>query len=297
MVQPADRKGERWVINRLLEGTGRYSSRYTHLMPDEVRRRYTEHLAARSSTQHGGQFLDLMFSFGDTLNIHPVQTARVLELPDECLGLSAERTIALADLSVCFDTPDALPRVMDAAGHVYAPVHLGITDESFMPTVLRVLGAFGPGELAPLGLPRRVRRSEDVHIWPRLVVGNLIAPRRRWAVPAQAVPRNEFAGASREQAFMRVNDWRLARAIPDRVFLIERLHENTRGDLYKPQYIDFTSPGFVALFTRILARGDTDVHLEEALPDPESAPQDRYGSRWVVELQIDSLALSEPAGS
>jgi hypothetical protein len=291
MVQPAEGNGQRWVINRMLEGTGRYSSRYIHLLPDEVRRRYTDHLAERSSTEHGGQFLDLMFSSGDTLNIHPVQTAKVLELPDEWLDLPPERTMSLADLSVCFDSPDALPEVVDPAGNAFAPVHLGVADESFMPTVLRVLGAFGPGELAPLGLPRRARRCRDMHIVPPQAVGKLISNSQRRVIPAHAVPRQEIAGVSRDQAFMRVNDWRLALALPERVFLIERLHQDTRGDLYKPQYIDFTSPGFVALFARILARGENVLHLEEVLPGPEIAPPDRHGRRWVVELQIDTLAL------
>src|SRR5690606_12768431 len=125
-------------------------------------------------------------------------------------------------------------------------------------------------------------------------IGELIVHRRRWVVSPERVPRAALARASREDAFEQVDDWRCAIGLPERVFLIERLQDGPRGTAYKPQYIDFTSPGFVSLLVRGLGRDDAELHFEEVLPVPEHAAVGEDGRRWVVEVQVDALALRAP---
>ena len=46
-LQPLDGRGERWFLNRMHEGVGRYGSRFTAAMDENARGRYTDHLASR----------------------------------------------------------------------------------------------------------------------------------------------------------------------------------------------------------------------------------------------------------
>jgi hypothetical protein len=75
-VQPADSNMERWVFNQCADGSGRMTSRFVWLMPEELRRYYTEHVQACSRRKHGGQrieFLDVSTINGEMLNVHPLQ--------------------------------------------------------------------------------------------------------------------------------------------------------------------------------------------------------------------------------
>lgn len=294
MVQPADAIGDQWIVNQIYQGTGRMTSRYTPVIPDRLREQYTAYLAERGALG-GVELLDLVFSFGDTLNLHPLQTPKALELPDEWLDVPRNRVRCLEDLAVRFDRDRGPPRVVDRAGQEYSPVHLGGADESFMPAVIRMLAVLGPGELAPVNLPRAAQRHGAARVWPRLRVGNLVLHRRRWAIPIRPflLTLNRAGDA---EAFAAIHDWRSSLAIPDRVFLLEHLGDGTHGTPHKPQYINFTSPCFVRLFLRSLRRAKTDfLRLEEALPDPACALRDGQEKQWVAELQIDTLALNRAA--
>jgi hypothetical protein len=291
LVQPADTTSSRWVLNQLFEGTGRYGSRYTAVMPPDLRERYAAHFAERGTTESEGErgsaeFLDLVYSFGETLNLHAVQTPSVLEMLDESLDASTSRKLTLRELFVRF-APDAPPRVVDASGRAYAPVHLGVADQTFLPIIVRLLSLFGPGELRFPPLPRAPVERGEMKIWPRLTLGQVVALRRRWTFPVSVLPEEIFRASTKQEAFAVLNRWRIAQEIPERVFVTERV----RGELTKPQYIDFTSPLFVQIFLTIVGKDlSVGVDLEEMLPTPDAAPVDGEGRRWVVELQLDTLA-------
>jgi hypothetical protein len=295
MLQPADAEGRRWVLNQLFEGTGRYGSRYTPVMPEPLRARYVAHLAARSRIDGPdltADFLDLVGSFGETLNVHAIQTPFALEMLDERLDIPSARKLTLGDLSVRFDDPSRSARVVDRDGRAYAPVHLGVADSSFMPFIVRLLSLFGPGELRLPALPRRSITRGELTLWPRVVLGQVVLRRRRWTFPVTALPA-ESQRASKLPAFAALNRWRVEQTIPERVFMIERV----RGELSKPQYIDFTSPHFVQIFLSIaLGEPGAAVILEEMLPAPDAALADADGRRWVVELQLETLA-ARPASA
>lgn len=298
MVQPADARGERWVLNRLYEGTGRYGSRYTPVMPEHVRERYTAWLAERAVHDRNGQraeFLDLMFNFGETLNVHAVQTPKVLELPDERIDVAPERKLRLRDLLVRPGDEDELPRLTDRLGNELVPVHLGGADLSFVPVVVRLLSMLGPGELAPLDLPRRPRRCGDVEVWPRLRIGSVLVGRRGWFVPLRLLPPEIFKDSPAE-AFIKLNEWRRELGIPEQVFMLEPLRDDHHGTFYKPQYLDFSSPAFVELaLTAFEKMMDLTVRFDEMLPLPTTLPVAADGKRRVIELQLDTLSLRRAA--
>jgi hypothetical protein len=296
MIQPADAEGRRWALNHLFEGTGRYGSRYTPVMSPPSRERYAAHFAERSRIEEPGvtsELLDLALSSGETLNIHAVQTPSVLELLDESLDVPAPRKLTVSELFVRLDGPDQPPRLVDSAGRFYAPVHLGVADETFMPFIVRLLSLFGPGDLRLRPLPRRAALRGEVRSWPRVVIGQVVAERRRWTFPVSGLPE-EILRAPRGSAFAALNEWRIAQEIPERVFVKERVH----GEMEKPQYIDFTSPLFVQIFLSIIGKDPgRRVSMEEMLPTPDAAPVDGDGLRWVVELQLDTLALRSGRGA
>lgn len=283
-LQPADAAGELWVLNRIFEGTGRYASRFTPALPDGLRRRFIDPLLSSEV-----ELLDLVSGQGDTLNVHAVQTRRVLTLPGEPMALEPGREIDASTLRVRLDGP--LPVLVDGEGRPLLPVHLGAAALAYMPPLIVFLALFGPGELRPIPVPQRVRPVGDIRIHERVVLGRVVLARRRWIVPvASAAACFELPPP---QAFAALDRWRCARGLPERVFAIERVvFQGVAGEVFKPQYLDFTSPSFCSLFEAILRTSGETLVLEEVLPAADAFPRGADGERWAVELQADTLGLS-----
>lgn len=286
-LQPADPAGRLWVLNRIFEGTGRYASRFTAVMPDPIRRRFNAEMATRAP-----RFLDLAWPHGDTLNVHGVQAGKVLILPGEAPELPAGARTEIQDLRVRLDPATGLPGLTDATGEPLVPVWLGGAALSFAPSLLRFLAVFGPGELKPVPLPRRPRPIEgggDAKILDRLLLGSLVLGRRRWILPVDAL-RERIGGRSDRppsRAWAEVDRWRRSLGVPDRVFALEKVRHETIEELWKPQYLDLTSPLFFQILEAVARTAGSSLVLEEVLPDPQDLPRDAAGERWAVELQVE----------
>jgi hypothetical protein len=280
-LQPADPEGRLWVLNRIFEGTGRYASRFTAVMPDEARRRFSEDMAARAP-----RFLDLAWPHGDTLNVHGVQTPRVLVLPGEIPELPAGVRMELQDLRIRLDPASGLPGLTDAEGQPVVPVWLGAAALTFAPSLIRFLAAFGPGELKPVSTPRPARPLGDVKVLDRLLLGPLVLGRRRWILPTEAL-RERIDERLPARAWAEVDRWRRSLGVPDRVFALEKIRHETIEDLWKPQYLDLTSPLFFQILEAVARTVGPSLVLEEMLPAPEAFPRDAAGEHWAVELQLE----------
>ena len=295
-MQPADAEGELWVLNRVYEGTGRYGSRYTATMEPELRRRYADHFSQQSSFVIGGrpaQLLDLLCAQGDTLNVHAIQTPKVVEFPGEVSGAPQDRLVTLDELKVRLPQSEGdLPRVVDRSGQWLLPVHLGGTSLRFMPVLVKFLAMFGPGDLKPV-IPMGAFQPEgdgDVAVRRRVTLDNVVLLRKRWRLELTDL-LEELDEASDASYFLALNRWRLDRGIPDRVFVLEKRQSSLLSSLYKPQFLDFTSPSLVAVFRALSKVTPPPLVLEEMLPLPETFPKAADGKRWAVELQCDTLAL------
>ncbi len=294
-LQPASADGTLWVLNRLREGTGRYASRFTPAMPPGVRRRWCAHLAARGEWEVDGEpaaLLDVVGVQGDTLNVHAPQTPAVLALPGMEDGVPPGALVRLADLRVTFDGPGGEPRLRGRDGRRWLPVHLGLAYDDCMPPIVRFLCTFGPSEPTPVYPPYTRRREGDATIVSRTLLGNLVLHRKMWTVHAAPLAA-ALAGRDEAGAFAALQRWRAERGIPGRVFLSERHVLPVVGDVYRPQYVDFTSPLFASLF-RAAVEGEERITLTEALPGPELFPRDADGRARAVEVLLDSLALQRP---
>ncbi len=296
-LQPIEGSGRRWMVNRMFEGTGRYASRFTVLMDRPVRDSYLDHLQERSAVEQCGErleLLDLLCAQGDTLNVHAVQTRRVLETPGEETDLPDLRRLQLTALRIRRCERSALPVLVDASGQSYLPVHLGGSSQEFLPAPLKLLCLLGPTELRAVYPPPQVRQEGKVTLRERLTLGNLVLLRKRWIVPPDALPgaADKLSGV---KAFTAINNWRIELGIPDRVFVIERI-AHSPVVISKPQLIDFTSPLFVNVFSSILQSPVPALIMEEVLPDMHALPRDAEGRRWCVELMLDSLAFQDTFG-
>ena len=283
-LQPADPAGRLWVLNRIFEGTGRYASRFTAVLPEIAR-------------QRAPGFLDLAWPHGDTLNVHGVQTERVLVLPGEAPELPPGVRTEIQDLRARLDPATGLPGLTDAAGQPLIPVWLGGSALAFAPSLIRFLAVFGPGELKPIPLPRQPRAfgGGDAKVLDRLLLGPLVLGRRRWILPADAL-RERIGGRSDRppaRAWAEVDRWRRSLGVPDRVFALEKIRHETIDDLWKPQYLDLTSPLFFQILEAVARTAGPSLVLEEMLPAAEVFPRDAAGNRWAVELHLEP-GLAEP---
>jgi hypothetical protein len=295
-LQPASIDGSRWRLNALREGTGRAGSRYTPVMEPGVRRRYAAHFARRGAVRVDGEtafLLDVQCPAGDTVNVHTPLAPVVLTLPGDDADVPPHRRVRLNELRVCFEGAERRPVLRGQQGRRFLPVHLGLAFEAYLPSVVRFLCAFGPGELSTVLPPRAWRDQGEVRVADRTVLDSLVVHRQGWSVPAAPLAA-ALSHADDATAFAEMNRLRLAWGIPDRVFCAEPVPHALAGVVYKPQYLDFTSPLFLPLL-RDAAGGEVErLTFEEMLPTPEMLPRDSAGRRRAVEVIVDSAALRAP---
>lgn len=288
-VQPLDPAGRQWILNTIGDGLGHFSGRFTAAMDDGTRRFWTDYFTARSFLEIAGEtveLVDVTFPESRTLNVHAPQTHRVLRLPGERSDLPAERLLRLSDLRVRLG--GAEPVLTDPDGRRLLPVQLSSLAAGGTPTLLKFLGTFGPGE-RHWRLPIRPGRKEDgVEVIDRQTAGSVVYSRKKWVVAPREL-LSALAGETETAAFARIDRWRRALGIPERVFVKEPIRID--GELFrlKPQYISFASPSFVQIFRSILSAEVDALLLEEALPVAEQLPLSE--GRWAVEVQLESFAI------
>lgn len=296
LVQPADPAGRLWVLNRLAEGTGRLGSRFTPVMDPSDRCRVLSHLVARSVLESDGErfeLLDLPSIQGDTLNVHAPQTLRLLEPPGETLDLPPERRVFLGELRLR-RTGDGDLRLIDGRGRNLLPVYLGVADLVYLPGWVRFLARLGPGELEILRPGSTVRTTDGLAVRERLTLGRLVLYRRRWRIAPGRRPGRLGRHADPE-TFAALHRWRQELELPRRFYVIERRPAPDPRPVFKPQYVDLSSPLFADIFLGILdQQGDEPLVLEEALPAPDAYPGDGGKGRRAVEVVIEGLSLQPP---
>jgi lantibiotic biosynthesis protein len=293
LVQRAFADDDLWVLNHLLDGTGRFSNRYASAMQPDLRARFSACLREGSKgVKLGGEpaeMVEILCARDDHLNVHSVQTERVLELPGENPDLPADRKIRLRDLQVRLDGP--LPVLTDTAGQRLLPVFLGTNGLVGMPTMVRFLSRFGIGEFRLMHPPRPEKSSGPVRCYRRLRIGNLVLRRRLWAFsPAECL--GDWTALSDPDLLLKIYRWCCDHGVPKQVFAAERLQ--TRFSLWprhKPQFIDFTSPVFMPVLRSVLRSNPTELRLEEVLPEPSAFAVDEAGERWALEAQLDGITL------
>ena len=291
-LQPCDVEGKMWVMNWLHEGIGRFGSRFTAVMEPGLRERFGRH---RQHASHAwadrAESLD-MITGGENLNCHYPLTVSCLTGPGENPNGSPGRVLGVEDLYLSINQETGLPRLEDADGRPLLPVHLGESDHRLLPVFLKFLSYLGPGDLFGR-LPSNFIAADKygIEILPRLTLGGVVVRRTRWVVPTAGLAE-EIAALDPLATFVAINRWRLARSLPERAFIIERIASEHAQTRYKPQYLDFSSPLFVAIFKAALTLNREKIEFEELLPGPETALRDDAGRPWAIELLLDEVGLA-----
>ena len=294
-VQPADFRGDSWVVNRLSEGTGRYLSRVTPVLEEPLRQPFLDHMTARSVVHVDGEEADLLevkHPWGNLVSAHEPQAVKVLDLPGLYAGLPRRRLVGLKDLRVQADLDSDTFRLIDSSGRRVLPVHLSSMTNAGLPPLLGLLLMFGPGEARGV-FP--FPRSEAGETWTssnRLACARLVIRRRRWEIDIKDLAQD--LGGTDAQSYIRIRKWRLHLGLPSAGFYYER----TFHGAFKPQYVDFDSPSLCRLFVSSLEKkGGGRLVFEEALPAPTDFPFDAQWNRRGIELLIDSLAIRTRSGN
>ncbi|MBZ5489567.1 MAG: lantibiotic dehydratase family protein [Acidobacteriia bacterium] len=289
-VQPAGPSMERWVFNQCADGSGRMTSRFAWLMPEELRSRYVEHVRVCSRRRQGSrqiEFLDVSTINGEMLNVHPLQCRYVLRFPGDHFDAPAEAQLQLEDLKVVLDSESGLPRLIGPRGEWILPVQLGGVGHDFISSAtVRQLCVFGPAQRLPFIPEVQKQQHGKLFFAPRLVMGNLILRRMSWTVAAADLPRSVSTGED-PTFYAQMNRWRLAAGIPVRCYARLQVQFDPSFSRHKPQFIDFSSPLFLRLLASMLQNFQGQISFEEALPSPESC---REGGH-IYELLADPLLL------
>lgn len=294
-VQPVDTQGELWVMNRMLEGTGRFSCRFTTAMPEAMREAFTERFAKASVLHvHGRrvELLDILYGRENTVNQHWPQTPKVLEIPGEWSDLPRDRRLTLSDLRVDLDSETGLPIIRDPRGIQYLPCQMNAVTDAYMPVLLKFLSMFGPLTSSPEIFPSwSACISEGMTVLDRLTFGNLIFRRKRWVVPVSLLPDRNLEPVV---YFREIGPRLQSLGIPRQVFWIEFIKTRPAdlGDS-KPQFLDFASPLLVAAF-QDSNKEEPEVTFEEVLPDRSAFPLGADGQRRGIEIILESLLMEKP---
>ncbi|MEM9655665.1 MAG: hypothetical protein AAGA65_26500 [Actinomycetota bacterium] len=296
-LQPVDLDEGTWVLNTLFEEL-RYGCRYTALMSADLCARFTRYFEQRSKLLHEGEqveLIDVLCPGGRGVNVHALQTPRVLVVPGEHTDAEPSRQLTLDQLKVELP-PSSWPRLRDADGQRLAPIYLGTTVLRFMPLLLKFLALFGPGTLKPL-IPELAPRplTADIRLQDRLWAGQVLLKRRRWLVSVASL-REKLFSVDDAALFVRVQHWRLDYGLPSRVFIARRSGLDVNEAHYKPQYVDFSSPLSLALFRSTVEPMQREwIGLEEMIPNPDAglARLSDGEERWAFEIQLDSFPLRQ----
>jgi hypothetical protein len=290
-LQPTNQVMSTWVLNATTEGVGRVASRFVHIMPPDTSRAYMQHARNCGSWSEGStnvSLLDVSSIFGEILNVHPILSRYVLEMPGERYELERERRLRIRDLCVRFNGVSTMPALTGPSQERLLPVHLGAAGHDFVSSsTIRQICMLGPSRQSPYIPDGFISEFHGSSRHSRVVLGNLVLRRERWRVQRQEFPAVSTTGQD-PNFYLAFHEWRLRNRVPMRAFVRLEIEFDPLSGRHKPQYLDFSSPLFMRLFASMIQNHRGAVQIEEMLPNQASFNSSREGGR-VFEVFIDPL--------
>ena len=285
--------GGRLVLNHLYGGRARYFSRFLSALPERVRDRVAEHV--RRSGSPGTPIVHMRSALGFNANLTPPLAGEELALRDEPVPLPGPSTADLA-LVHTFDGLRLVRRGAPGNGEI-DPVYTGFLVPHALPYDEMLVAMVADSPFFSFGdtemdLHARWEADGFTGAVPRVRAGSVTLFRRRWALEAKELAARP--GESAEGAYRRINTLRLARGLPDQVF-VRPLRGARPGPLEramapKPQHVDFLSRLHTATAAKRLDHLGPLLLVEEMSPDPADAglrsPLGRHATEVFLELAV-----------
>ncbi|MFI1740093.1 lantibiotic dehydratase [Streptomyces sioyaensis] len=307
------------VVNGVLTGYGVYFSRFSSFIEGSsaAAEDWTLRSAVREHLRNAfpGQ-VDLNMVAGLNFNLHPPLTDRTLNYPGTWPTAPELKAYSLDKLMIRIDHAHRGLCLWDP--ELDEPVNL--TPMNFMlpivvPVLYNLLEVVSPTiryNYAPMDdIGRAMGHRGYPGSSPRLMVGDVVASRRTWTVPARDIPGLSELSKDSYSALLRFDQWRREQGLPQHVFVLtQRLDEYnllsglveeiprdwsdfrhlTRASVHKPMYVDFRNPYLVRSFAKsALTRDDVYVSIRECIPAPDEygGPGPAAAEEFFVELYRD----------
>ncbi len=282
----------------VLMGYGKMFGRFLHLFPDSLTIAIEENNKRLNNKDH--LWVENVDASIYNPNVHPSLMSYEIQLPGSQNNLSAEQQIPIRDLEIHLEKETNALFLWDKK----RKKRLVIFDYGFealnnRSPMYQLLARFnyqlvGPDILVNILDNKLIAKDENGIIHqPRISVGAyLIIRRRGWAIPIAIVPKKE-AAESHAAYFTKINSWRRAFQIPEKVFIViddprfrGRDAQKAKSDDYKPQYINFSNALLIQLFQKIMTKAPQYLMIEEMLPEPSLILQSK-GERYVCEYLME----------
>jgi hypothetical protein len=283
------------VVNGSLPGFGKAASRMLHLFEPMTAalRDWNARLAPEAIL-----IQNLDASCWNS-NIHPPLMPYEIRIPNGESSLPPQQQVAVSDLAIRLSGDGELALIHKASGRRAYVFDLGLQILEQRSQLYQLLAKFTLTTFSPwvavsraLGERNAQAVADGVSAQPRVVFERrLVLRRASWIVRTAAIPRR-----GRDSAwsyFRRLNDWREAMMLPERVFVTIHARgfeglvngKPASRDDQKPQYVDFANPFLVSVFDHLLGRAREQVQIFEMLPAPAQLPT-VGGRRHVAELVL-----------
>ena len=262
-------------VDATFTGYGKMLGRFLHLFPKEKTNTLSDWTADLRKAQCWTDNVDASIF---NANAHPSILPFEISMPGGENKLPPADQIPISELAIKWD--ELSQRLVLLRGETEVTVFdLGLEAISNRSPMYQMLSTFGP-PIPRIGVLKimliSVTRKEE-NGWyklPRVTIGDyLVLQRRAWGIPQKDVP---LRGKTESESayYLRLNLWRQQYQLPQQLFFtlgpIEFGESDTaerKGDLHKPQFIDFSIPALVSHFARELTKVTGYLKLEEMLPD------------------------------
>lgn len=211
----------------VLPGHGKFYSRFLYVLGQEVEERLRE-----DNANWPEDLVEVACDGAFNANLHPCLVGASMPYPTDTTMPQDVTQLSVTNLDVA-RAPDgtSLWLISRSTGTRVVPVDLGFLTPALRPPLFQLLTHFCPGFPCVLALPEHpapdqpIRDPEQepvrpvVRYRPRVVLGEqLVVARRRWQAVSQDVPTIR-SGELSDEFFLRLNEWRSAAGIPERVYL------------------------------------------------------------------------------
>lgn len=303
-----DKTNAKMVVNTPSIGFGRMVSRFLHLFDKSVTSKFLDENMSLSKDFLFVENCDGSFFNG---NIHPELMNNEVAIPGSNNIAPLKNQVKVRDIAITVIN-DELALYHKITGKRIFMFDLGFQGAGRTP-IFQMLNLFTVPQnifspiISALEIAMRTKNEiasfEDavsIIKLPRIVYERtIILQRKTWIIPMKVIPKK--GNVDDPSYFTILNAWRIEHSIPTEIFFFvkpnrwEKQKEDDKGrsfgkDDYKPQYINFSNPLLVGLFSEMLLKGSKYIKFEEMSPNFEESQifeDKKYITEFVAHWNVE----------